>query len=255
MTLQILTIPCLSDNYAHLAHDAASGQTAAVDVPEAVPILRALGERGWVLSHVLITHHHHDHVDGLADLLAAAPARVVGAAADAHRLPPLDMALSEGDTVLLGGQRGGVMDVPGHTVGHIAFHFPESAAVFTADSLMALGCGRVFEGTMRQMWASLQKLRALPSETTVYSGHEYTQANAKFARTIDPRNPDLIARAQAVDAARAAGRPTVPSTLAEELATNPFLRADDPAIQAHLGMSGADPADVFAEIRTRKDCF
>ncbi|WP_299845189.1 hydroxyacylglutathione hydrolase [uncultured Roseovarius sp.] len=255
MTLQILTIPCLSDNYAYLAHDPATGQTAAVDVPEAAPILKALAGKGWVLSHVLITHHHYDHVDGLADLLAAAPAQVVGATADAHRLPPLDIAVTEGDTVKIGEQTGHVLDVSGHTVGHIAFHFPDSAAIFTADSLMALGCGRVFEGTMPQMWHSLQKLAVLSPETTVYSGHEYTQSNAKFALSVDPSNSALISRATAVDAARAKGQPTVPSTLAEELATNPFLRATDLDIQAHLGMVGADPADVFAEIRTRKDCF
>lgn len=255
MALQILTIPCLSDNYAYLAHDPATGQTAAVDVPEAGPIIDALKTKGWTLSHVLLTHHHYDHVDGLADLLAFAPARVLGAAADAHRLPPLDETLSEGDSITIGTETGHVFDVSGHTVGHIAFHFPESSAVFTADSLMALGCGRVFEGTMPQMWASLQKLAALPPETTVYSGHEYTQSNAKFALSVDPGNAQLISRSSAVDAARSKGEPTVPSTLAEELATNPFLRATDPDIQAHLGMVGADPADVFAEIRTRKDCF
>ncbi len=255
MTLQILTIPCLSDNYAYLAHDPATGQTAAVDVPEAGPLLRALADKDWTLSHVLITHHHGDHIDGLAELLATAPAQVIGAAADAHRLPPLDTTVSEGDTVTIGDQVGYVMDVSGHTIGHIAFHFPESRAAFTADSLMGLGCGRVFEGTKPQMWASLQKLAALPAETAIYSGHEYTQSNAKFALSVDPSNPALISRAEAVDAARAKGQPTIPSTLAEELATNPFLRATDPDIQANLGMTGADPADVFAEIRTRKDCF
>ena len=255
MTLQIRTIPCLSDNYAYLAHDPDTGQTAAVDVPEAGPLLAALESEGWTLSHVILTHHHYDHVDGLADLLAAAPAKVIGAAADAHRLPALDMAVSEGDTISIGSQNGRVIDVSGHTLGHIAIHFPDSAAVFTADSLMALGCGRVFEGTKPQMWESLKKLAALPAETTVYSGHEYTQSNAKFALTVDPSNAALISRSAAVDAARAKGEPTVPSTLAEELATNPFLRANDPDIQAHLGMAGADPAEVFAEIRTRKDCF
>lgn len=255
MTLEILTIPCLSDNYAFLAHDAASGQTMAVDVPEAGPILQALKDTGWTLSHVLLTHHHADHIDGVPELLAAAPAQVIGAAADAHRLPPLDIAVREGDKIVIGGDEGHVIDVSGHTIGHIAVHFPQSCAVFTADSLMALGCGRVFEGTKPQMWDSLQKLAALPPETTVYSGHEYTQSNAKFALSVDPSNPALISRASAVEAARAKGQPTVPSTLAEELATNPFLRATDPDLQAHLGMAGADPAEVFAEIRTRKDCF
>ena len=255
MTLEIETIPCLSDNYAYLAHDPDTGMTAAIDVPEAAPILAMLDEKEWLLSHVLITHHHADHVDGLPELLENAPARVIGAAADAHRLPPLDIAVEDGDTIIIGNATGHVMDVSGHTVGHIAFHFPESAAVFTADSLMALGCGRVFEGTMEQMWDSLSKLAALPPETSVYSGHEYTQANAKFALTIDPDNPALTSRAAAVDAARAKGHPTVPSKLSEELATNPFLRAADPAIQANLDMTGKDPAEVFAEIRRRKDRF
>lgn len=255
MTLQILTIPCLSDNYAFLAHDPGTGETMAVDVPEAAPILAALADTGWVLSHVLLTHHHADHTQGLGELLARAPAKVIGAAADAHRLPALDLAVSEDDTITLGGETGHVIDVSGHTVGHIAVHFPASAVVFTADSLMALGCGRVFEGTMAQMHASLCKLAALPPETTVCSGHEYTQANAKFALSVDPDNPELISRAKAIDAARAAGQATVPSTLAEELATNPFLRATDPGIQANLGMTGQDPALVFAEIRTRKDRF
>ncbi|MCZ0812601.1 MAG: hydroxyacylglutathione hydrolase [Pseudomonadota bacterium] len=255
MTLQIETIPCLSDNYAYLAHDPDTGQTAAVDVPEAQPILDILEERDWTLSHVLITHHHADHVQGLDELLENAHAKVIGAAADAHRLPPLDIAVQEGDSIIIGNATGHVIEVPGHTVGHIAFHFPESETVFTADSLMALGCGRVFEGTMEQMWDSLCKLAALPPATTVCSGHEYTQANAKFALTIDPDNAALTSRAAAVDAAREKGHPTVPSKLSEELATNPFLRATDPAIQAHLGMTGADPAKVFAEIRKRKDAF
>ncbi len=255
MTLQIETIPCLSDNYAYLAHDPATGETAVVDVPEAAPILNALAEKGWRATQVLITHHHADHVQGLSDLLAQHDAKVVGHAADAARLPPLDQSVSEGDTVSIGSETGHVMDVSGHTVGHIAFHFPQSAVVFTADSLMALGCGRVFEGTMPQMWESLSKLASLPPETTVCSGHEYTAANARFALTIDPDNPDLKSRIEAVDAARAQGRPTVPSRLSEELATNPFLRAADPGIQTHLGMTGADAVTVFAEIRTRKDNF
>ncbi|SEL97359.1 hydroxyacylglutathione hydrolase [Roseovarius azorensis] len=255
MALQILTIPCLSDNYAYLAHDPDTGATAAIDVPEAAPILQALENNGWTLSHVLLTHHHWDHIDGLDDLLKSAPARVIGAAADAHRLPPLDQAVQEGDTIRIGTQTGHVMDVSGHTIGHVAFHFPGSRAVFTADSLMALGCGRVFEGTMAQMHASLRKLAALPPETVVCSGHEYTQANAKFALTIDPENPALRSRAKEIDAARATGRPTVPSLLAEELATNPFLRAGDPAIQSRLGLSGTDQTKVFAEIRSRKDRF
>ncbi|KIC50339.1 hydroxyacylglutathione hydrolase [Tateyamaria sp. ANG-S1] len=255
MPLDIRTIPCLSDNYAFLAHDAATESTALIDAPEAAPILEVLDETGWRLTDVLLTHHHYDHVDGLAAILAAHPARVVGAAADAERLPALDVKVVEGDTISVGDEVGTVIDVSGHTVGHIAFHFAGSKAVFTADSLMALGCGRVFEGTKPQMHESLQKLAALPGDTVVYSGHEYTAANGKFALTIDPENPDLIYRVREVAEKRASGTPTVPSLLSEELATNPFLRAHDPAIQAHLGMKGANAADVFAEIRTRKDNF
>lgn len=255
MPFEIATIPCLSDNYAFLAHDAASGATLCVDVPDAAPISAALNEKGWTLSHVLLTHHHADHVQGLAALLTQHPAEVIGAYADRHRLPALDIPVAEGDSISIGNEIGQVIDVSGHTIGHIAVHFPSSRAVFTADSLMALGCGRLFEGTPDQMWHSLSKLMALPPETIVYSGHEYTQANAKFALTVDPDNSALISRSDAIDVARDQGRPTVPSSLADELATNPFLRAADPAIRAHLGLQGATNATVFAEIRSRKDRF
>jgi len=255
MPLEIVTIPCLKDNYAFLAHDKATGQTAVVDVPEAAPIIAALKQRGWTLTHVLLTHHHWDHVDGLAALLADHPATVIGAAADAHRLPPLDIAVSEGDRVTIGSDTGTVIDVSGHTLGHVAFHFPDSAVVFTADSLMAMGCGRLFEGTPAQMYASLAKLAALPPETLVCSGHEYTASNAKFALTIEPGNTALISRIEKIETARAQGRPTVPSLLSTERATNPFLRSDSPEIQANIGLSGADPVAVFTEVRRRKDSF
>jgi hydroxyacylglutathione hydrolase len=255
MTLEFETIPCLSDNYAYLVHDPETGATAVVDVPEAQPILDALTRRGWTLTDVLLTHHHWDHVDGLAELLQASPALVTGAAADAHRLPPLDIELREGDVVKIGNEAGSILDVSGHTVGHIAFHFPASKLAFTADSLMALGCGRVFEGTMAQMWNSLSKLAALPEDTMICSGHEYTAANAKFALSIEPDNPRLISRVKAVEDARAKGAPTVPSRLGEELETNPFLRAGHPDLQAAISMSGKAASDVFAEIRTRKDQF
>ncbi|WP_010138589.1 hydroxyacylglutathione hydrolase [Oceanicola sp. S124] len=256
MALALVTIPCLSDNYAYLLHDGTSGETALVDVPEAAPILAALAERGWRLSHVWLTHHHDDHVQGLPEILAAFPeARVTGARADQHRLPKLDLAVEEGDRLCLGGEQGRVLDVSGHTLGHLAFHFPDSDIAFTADSLMAFGCGRVFEGTFPQMYQSLRKLAALPPRTRICSGHEYTLSNAKFARTIEPENSALISRLDAVEAARAAGRPTVPSLLSEELATNPFLRADQPGVAANMGLPSADPAEVFAEIRRRKDAF
>lgn len=255
MPLYLVTIPCRSDNYAFLIHDPDTGTTALVDVPEAAPILAALAERGWSLDKILLTHHHYDHVDGLDEVLAAHEAEVIGAAADRDRLPALDVEVSEGDDVSVGSETGTVIDVSGHTLNHLAFYFPGAGLVFTADSLMALGCGRVFEGTMPQMFASLQKLAALPAETLVCSGHEYTTSNGKFALTIDPENPDLISRMEEVERLRARGQPTVPSTLGLELATNPFLRSDNPAIQRQVGMAGAAPVDVFAEIRTRKDNF
>ncbi|QXT39269.1 hydroxyacylglutathione hydrolase [Gymnodinialimonas ceratoperidinii] len=252
---QIITIPCLEDNYAFLLHDPETGATACVDVPEAAPILAELEARGWSLSDILITHHHWDHIDGVPDLVKATGAKVWGAKADAHRLPPLDHGLVEGDEIAVGALRGEVIDVSGHSIGHIAFHVPDAQAVFTADSLMALGCGRLFEGTPAQMYESLQKLAALPAETIVYSGHEYTATNARFALTIEPENPDLISRVERITAARAAGEPTVPSALSEELATNPFLRADHPAIAANLNLTGADPVEVFTKIRAQKDAF
>lgn len=255
MPVEIVTVPCLSDNYAFLVHDTASGKTALVDAPEAAPILQVLGQRNWKLTEVWVTHHHADHVQGLARILEDHSATVTGAAADAHRLPPLDREVSDGETFEFVGHRVEVMDVSGHTLGHIAFYMPDAAAIFTADSLMALGCGRLFEGTADQMWHSLSKLLALPADTLIYSGHEYTASNGKFALTIDPDNPDLISRVEQIVAARADGSPTVPSTLALEMATNPFLRADNTEIRTRLNMSNATNAQVFAEIRTRKDAF
>ena len=254
MTIEIVTIPCRQDNYAYLLHNAASGETALIDAPEARPIEAALAERGWQLSDIFITHHHQDHVEAV-DALRGPGVRVIGAAADAHRLPALDLAVSDGDVVTLCGAEAQVMDVSGHTIGHLALYVPDAGAVFTADSLMALGCGRLFEGTAAQMWASLSKLAALPPETLVCSGHEYTATNARFALTIEPDNADLQRRAEAVFAAAASGKPTVPSTLEEERATNPFLRAVLPQVKDAIGMNGGSDIDVFAEIRGRKDRF
>lgn len=253
MTLELITIPCLSDNYAFLLHNADTGDTLLVDAPEAAPIQGVLDAQGWTLTDILLTHHHWDHVDGLAPLRGSA--RVIGAAADAHRLPPLDLAVGDGDRFEVCATGADVFDVSGHTVGHIAIHVPEAQVVFTADSLMALGCGRLFEGTPDQMWHSMLKLRALPDDTRVCSGHEYTQINAAFALTIEPDNRHLILRCEAVEHARAAGHPTVPSDLGLEKQTNPFLRADNPILQSAIGMAGADPAAVFAHIRKKRDVF
>lgn len=255
MSHELVTIPCLADNYAFLLRDTKSGEVALIDAPEAEPILNALKTRGWRLSQVWLTHHHWDHVDGLAEVLNAHPARVTGARADAERLPSLDHQVIEGDKITLGALEVDIIDVPGHTIGHIALYVPAAKVVFTADSLMALGCGRLFEGTPAQMWDSLQKLRALPHDTLVASGHEYTAGNAAFALTIDPDNAALADRVADITEARDQGLPTVPSLLGLEIATNPFLRPDDPAIRAGLGMENANDADVFAQIRAQKDNF
>lgn len=251
--LEIVTLPCLKDNYVFLAHDRASGATACIDVPEAGPVLEALGARGWTLSQILLTHHHWDHIDGVEALRAATGAKVVGAAKDAHRLPPLDLTVAPGDPIMIGFETGRVLDVPGHTVGHIAYVFEGMA--FTGDSLMALGCGRLFEGTPAQMWQSLCALRKLPRDTLICSGHEYTAGNARFALSLDPDNAALQARSARIEATRAAGRFTVPSLLSDELETNPFLRADLAQMKTALGMAGASDEEAFAEIRARKDRF
>lgn len=250
---ELVVVPCLADNYAFLVHNDATGETALIDAPEEGPIREALRKRGWTLSDILITHHHHDHI-GAVDALRPG-ARVIGAKADAHRLPPLDLQVAEGDTITVCGQITHVIDVSGHTIGHIAFHMPDAGYAFTADSLMALGCGRLFEGNAAQMWQSLKKLRALPEDTQICSGHEYTAANARFALSVDADNPKLISRIEGITQARADGQPTIPSTLREEMLTNPFLRADDPAFKGVLGMADATDEDVFAHVRAAKDKF
>ena len=253
MSFEIVTIPCLSDNYAYLVHG--GGKTAVVDVPEAAPIAAELERRGWALDEIWITHHHNDHIGGVEELRSAYDATVRGGAADAHRLPPLDHAHGDGDRFDFAGSDVLVMDVSGHTVGHIAFYLADAKAAFTADSLMALGCGRVFEGTMQQMWESLSKLAALPGDTLICSGHEYTATNAAFALTIEPENPALLQRKAMIAAARDRGDPTVPSLLSAELETNPFLRAGLSQVKSSLDMRQRSDAEVFAEIRRRKDSF
>ena len=252
MAYIIHTLPCRSDNFAFVIEKEGGG-VAIVDAPEAGPILSFLEQKGLTPDILLLTHHHHDHVEATEDLRALG-AEVWGAGTDAHRLPPLDRALTPGETMLFG-DRLEVIDVPGHTVGHIAFHLPAAQALFSADSLMAMGCGRLFEGTAAQMWQSLLTLRALPDDTIVYSGHEYTAANCAFALTVEPESAALAARSAEVTARRARGEWTVPSRLSEEKATNPFLRADLPAVKAAMGMEGAADVDVFAAIRSAKDRF
>lgn len=253
--LEIHQIPVLSDNYVYLAHSAATGETAVIDPAVAEPVLDALKAKGWTLTHILNTHHHGDHTGGNLQLKQATGCIIVGPRADAARIPGIDVQVGDGDRYGFGGEQAAVFDVPGHTRGHIAYHFADSQALFCGDTLFALGCGRLFEGTPQQMWASLGKLRALPADTRVYCAHEYTQSNARFALTVDPANDRLKARAAEIDRLRAAGTPTVPSLLGVEKETNPFLRADDGGVAAAVGLSGADPVTVFAEVRRRKDHF
>jgi len=253
--LDIVLIPALSDNYVYLLHDAATGATAVVDPGEAAPVEAALAERGWTLTHILNTHHHADHIDGNETLKAKYGTVLVGPKAEASRIDGMDVTVAEGDTYDFAGHTAQVFETPGHTTGHIAFYFADSDALFCGDTLFALGCGRMFEGTPAQFWDSLRKLRALPDSTRVCCGHEYTASNAKFALSIDGGNAALIARANEIDALRAAGKPTVPSLLGQEKAINPFLRADDPAIAAAVGKAGADPVEVFAAVRKGKDNF
>ncbi|MGI3169034.1 hydroxyacylglutathione hydrolase [Pseudooceanicola sp. C21-150M6] len=253
MALEIVTIPCLSDNYAYLVNG--PDGVCVVDAPEAEPIIAAAEARGWRIGAVLITHHHPDHTQGAAAIREKFGSKVSGPKSEAAKMPPLDLELTPDMSGGTDDAYTEIIEVPGHTLGHIAFHFPKAKAVFTADSLMAWGCGRVFEGTMEMQHATLQKLAALPPETMIYSGHEYTLSNMKFALSIEPENPDYLARAEKVQAQRNRGEPTVPVSLAEELKTNPFLRCHTPEVQKAVGMEGASPAEVFAEVRRRKDSF
>lgn len=253
--LEVARIPCLADNYGWLVHDPGSGLTAAVDTPDAAAIRAALDARGWRLDYILNTHHHSDHAGGNLALKAATGCTVVGCRADAARIPGIDITLDDGDHFALGGHAARVVETPGHTVGHICYLFEADRAAFVGDTLFSLGCGRLFEGTPAQMWQSLQKLMALPDDTRVYCAHEYTAANGRFAVTLEPRNPALAARLVEVAALRAAGEPTVPSTIGLEKATNPFLRPASPELRASLGMPDAPAVAVLAETRRRKDAF
>ncbi len=245
--------PCREDNFGVLVHDPATKLTASIDAPDAAAIERALQRTGWTLTHILVTHHHGDHVEGIAALKSRHGAKVVANRADAHRIPGVDETVEPGGVYLFGDRAAEIIDTPGHTVGHIAWHFPQEQVLFAGDTLFSLGCGRVFEGTMDEMWASLDRLRQLPDETRLYCGHEYTLSNAKFALSVDPDNAALKSRALEAEALRAKGFATLPVTLGEEKGANPFLRPDDPAIRKRLGMANASDAAVFAELRERKN--
>lgn len=240
MTLEIVRVPVLADNYAWLVHDPDSGETIAVDPGEAAPVRAAAAARGWTIDQVWTTHWHPDHTGGNAELRAAG-ARITGPAREAAKIPTLDATVDDGDTLRIGAHVAQVLHVPGHTAGHIAFHFAEDAAIFTGDTLFAMGCGRLFEGDAVQMFANMTRYAALPDATAVYCGHEYTQSNGRFALSVEPDSAALAERMRAVDAARAAGEATVPTTIGLERATNPFLRASD--------------ADQLAKLRLQKDNF
>ena len=252
MTLELHQFPCLSDNYGYLLHDSASGETTCIDTPDADAYLRQSEAKGWRITHIWNTHWHPDHAGGNAAIKAATGCTIYAPQEVAAKFP-LDVVLAGGDSVSLGDNTAQVIDVGGHTKGHIAYHLPEARLAFVGDSLFALGCGRMFEGTPEQFWASLERLRALPSDTTICCAHEYTKANSAFALHADPGNDALMDYAREIEAKRSAGEPTVPFPLARELETNPFLRADDPDMQARWG--GEGPAETFAAIRAGKDRF
>ena len=255
MALQVCQFPCRSDNYGFLAHDPNLNVTASIDTPEAGSINTALEEKGWRLTHILNTHHHGDHTGANMALKERWGCTIVGAANDAERIPGIDVRMADGDKYQFGSLIADVFEVPGHTTGHIAYYFSSENIAFVGDTLFALGCGRLFEGTPEMMWNSLQKLMALPDETIVYCAHEYTQSNAQFALSVEPGNAALVARSQEIDALRAEGKPTVPTTIGLERATNPFLRPMSENLQETVGLSGADLVSVFTETRLRKDNF
>jgi hydroxyacylglutathione hydrolase len=253
MPLEIHQFPCRSDNFGVLIHDPERGITASIDAPETAAVRDALRQKGWKLSYILTTHHHGDHTEGNLPLKQETGCVIIGPKAEAAKIPGLDTAVADGDAFRLGSHQVRVLDTPGHTNGHISYHIPSANVAFVGDTLFAIGCGRVIEGTMEMMWASLQKLAALSGTTQIYCGHEYTLANAKFALTIEPENAALVARASEVEVLRKAGQATLPTRIDLELATNPFLRVNSAPIRKRLGLENAQEWQVFAEIRERKN--
>jgi len=251
--LEVHQFACLNDNYGFLLHDPASGGTACIDTPDAETCLREADTKGWRITQIWNTHWHPDHAGGNAAIKAATRCTITAPAVDAPKIAGVDRTVKQGDRVALGEWTAEVIDVGGHTMGHIAYHLPAAGIAFVGDSLFALGCGRMFEGTPPQFWASLSRLKALPPETTLYCAHEYTQSNARFALHADPDNVELQLYSSEVDQRRARGEPTVPMPLARELATNPFLRADDEDIRNRWG--GTNPAETFSRLRAAKDAF
>jgi hydroxyacylglutathione hydrolase len=253
MAAEIRLFPCLTDNFGCLIHDPATKATASIDAPEAAPIVKALEREGWKLTDILVTHHHQDHVGGVAELKQKYKCRVVAPHDKSARIADVDLRAKQGDVVKVGGLLARVLETPGHTLDHVSYVFDNEKALFAADTLFSIGCGRVFEGTYPMMWDSLLKLRALPDDFKLYCGHEYTAANIKFALTVDPDNAALKTRAAEVTRLRADGKPTIPVMLADEKKANVFLRADEPSIAANLHMKGKSAADVFGELRERKN--
>jgi hydroxyacylglutathione hydrolase len=253
--LEIITLPVLVDNYIYLIHDSVSHETAVVDPALAQTVLDALQEKGWQLTYILNTHHHSDHVGGNLQIKQQTGCKIIAAQADSDRIPGIDEGVNEGDVVSLGQHKATVIATPGHTRAHIVYHFAEDHILFCGDTLFVMGCGRLFEGTAEQLWHSLQKLKALPASTLVYCTHEYTQANGRFALTVEPDNLSLQQRMVEVNRLRRNNQPTVPTTIAEELATNPFFREDSTEVQKTVAMGNGKPVEIFAKVRRLKDSF
>ena len=250
---EIYQFPCLKDNFGVLVHDGDAGVTLAIDAPDAAAVLRALHETGWELTHILVTHHHADHTAGIPALKVATACRVIGPRAEAQRIPEIDQEVAEPDTLALGTLKAVVIGTPGHTIGHVSYWFPEAKVAFVGDTLFAMGCGRVLEGTAEMMWGSLKKIAALPHDTVLYCGHEYTVSNGRFGLSIEPDNAALRARLEEAEALRAEDRATLPTRVDLELETNVFLRPDQRSIRERVGMLLAPDWKVFAELRERKN--